>query len=40
MKDLVKFIAETLVDYPEQVSVRELWGKNTSVLELKLYPLR
>lgn len=36
MKDLVKYIAQALVDYPEQVSVNEVVGNQTSVLELKV----
>ncbi len=36
MKDLVKYIAEALVDYPEQVTVNEVVGNQTSVLELKV----
>lgn len=36
MKDLVKYIAEALVDYPEQVTVNEVIGNQTSVLELKV----
>ena len=36
MKDLIKYIAEALVDYPEQVSVNEVVGSQTSVLELKV----
>ena len=36
MKDLVKYIAQALVDYPEQVSVEEVEGNQTSVLELKV----
>jgi hypothetical protein len=36
MKDLVKYIAQALVDYPEQVSVTEVEGNQTSVLELKV----
>lgn len=36
MKDLVQYIAEALVDYPEQVSVNEVIGNQTSVLELKV----
>lgn len=36
MKDLVQYIAEALVDYPEQVSVNEVVGNQTSVLELKV----
>ena len=36
MKDLVKYIAEALVDFPEQVTVTEVVGNQTSVLELKV----
>jgi predicted RNA-binding protein YlqC (UPF0109 family) len=36
MKDLVKYIAQALVDHPEQVSVTEVEGNQTSVLELKV----
>ena len=36
MKDLVKKIAQSLVDYPDQVSVEEIEGNQTSVLELKV----
>jgi hypothetical protein len=32
MKDLVKYIAQALVDYPEQVEVTEIVGNQTSVL--------
>ena len=36
MKDLIKYIAQALVDHPEQVSVNEVEGSQTSVLELKV----
>ena len=36
MKDLVKFIAQALVDNPEQVQVKEIEGEQTSVIELKV----
>lgn len=36
MRELVQFIAQALVDYPEQVSVSEVEGNQTSVLELKV----
>ena len=36
MKELVKFIAEALVDKPNQVEVTEVEGERTSVLELKV----
>lgn len=36
MKELVKFIAQELVDFPEQVTVGEIEGNQTSVIELKV----
>jgi len=36
MKELIKFIAQALVDYPDQVSVKEIEGEQTSVIELKV----
>lgn len=36
MKDLIKQIAQALVDKPEQVEVFEVHGERTSVLELKV----
>ena len=36
MKDLIKYIAQALVDNPEQVEVSEVAGNQTSVLELKV----
>lgn len=36
MRELIKYIAEALVDNPEQVSVEEVEGNQTSVLELKV----
>ena len=36
MKDLITFIVKALVDYPEQVSVRELGGNNTKILALEV----
>jgi predicted RNA-binding protein YlqC (UPF0109 family) len=36
MKDLINFIAQALVDHPEEVSVAEVEGNQTSVLELKV----
>lgn len=36
MKELIKYIAEALVDNPDQVSVEEVEGNQTSVLELKV----
>jgi len=36
MKDLIKYIAQALVDYPEQVEVSEVEGEQTSVIELRV----
>ncbi len=36
MKDLISYIAQALVDRPEDVSVSEIEGNQTSVLELKV----
>ena len=36
MKDLIKYVAEALVDYPEKVEVSEVEGEQTSVIELKV----
>ena len=36
MKDLILHIARALVDHPEQVSVIEIEGNQTSVVELKV----
>lgn len=36
LKDLVVFIAQSLVDSPEQVSVMEVTGEQTAVLELRV----
>jgi predicted RNA-binding protein YlqC (UPF0109 family) len=36
MKDLIKYIAQALVDYPEQVEVSQVEGEQTSVIELKV----
>jgi len=36
MKDLVEAIAKALVDQPDKVSVREVQGEQTTVLELRV----
>lgn len=38
MKDLVEMIAKALVDNPDQVSVTEVDGDQTTVLELRVAP--
>jgi hypothetical protein len=36
MKDLVNYIAQAVVDHPEQVTVTVVEGDQTAVLELKV----
>lgn len=36
MKELISYIARALVDNPEEVSVSEIEGNQTAVLELKV----
>ena len=36
MKELITTIAQALVDYPEQVEVKEIQGDQASVLELSV----
>ena len=36
MKDLIAYIAKALVDKPEEVSVTEIEGEQTSVIEFKV----
>jgi len=38
MKDLVEFIAKSLVDQPEQVQVDEVRRGDTTVVELRVAP--
>lgn len=36
MKELVEYIAKALTDHPEQVSVKEVIGDKTTVVELSV----
>ena len=36
MKELIKYIAQALVDAPDKVEVAEVVGEQTSVLELRV----
>ncbi len=36
MKDLITLLAKALVDHPDQVTVTEMEGNQTTVLELKV----
>ncbi|MEW6623282.1 MAG: KH domain-containing protein [Bacillota bacterium] len=38
MKELVEFIAKSLVDNPEQVSVTQVEGDKSIILELRVAP--
>ena len=38
MENLVKYIAEALVDHPEQVVVKSIIGENSIIIELKVAP--
>ena len=36
MKELIEYIAKSLVDYPDDVSVTEIEGDTSTVLELRV----
>jgi hypothetical protein len=36
LRELIKYIAQALVDYPDEVDVSEIVGTTTSVIELKV----
>ena len=36
LKDLIEYVAKSLVDNPDQVHVSEIEGEQTSVIELKV----
>ena len=36
LKDLIEYVAKSLVDQPDAVSVNEVEGEQTSVIELKV----
>jgi predicted RNA-binding protein YlqC (UPF0109 family) len=38
MKDLVEYIAKALADHPSDVSVSEVGGENSLILELRVNP--
>ena len=37
MKELLETIVQALVDHPEEVSVREVTGEKSTILELKVF---
>ena len=36
LKELVEYMAKALVDYPDQVDVKDVVGEQTTVIELKV----
>lgn len=36
MKELVRMIVQAMVDYPEEVDIKEIEGLNTVILEIKV----
>ena len=36
LKDLIEFVSKALVDVPEEVSVTEIEGEQTTIVELKV----
>ena len=38
MEDLVRYMAEALVDFPEKVAVKKVEGENSIIMELKVAP--
>ena len=36
LKDLIQYVAKSLVDLPDQVEVTEISGEQTTVIELKV----
>jgi hypothetical protein len=36
MRDLINVIAKALVDFPDQVEIKEIEGEKTTVLELRV----
>ncbi|TGJ99112.1 KH domain-containing protein [Leptospira semungkisensis] len=38
MEDLIRYIVTSLVDHPEEISVKEIEGDEQTVLELRVSP--
>lgn len=36
LKDLIEYVAKSLVDHPEQVAVHQVEGEKTTILELSV----
>ncbi|SKA90482.1 hypothetical protein SAMN02745704_02226 [Paucidesulfovibrio gracilis DSM 16080] len=36
LREMIEYIAKSLVDYPDEVEVSEIEGEQTSVIELKV----
>lgn len=38
MKDFIEYILQALVNYPEQIAVAEIFGRQTVILEVRCHP--
>jgi predicted RNA-binding protein YlqC (UPF0109 family) len=38
MKDLIEYVAKSLVDSPEQVRIKQIEGDQSTILELRVAP--
>ncbi len=38
LKDLVEYVVKKLVDHPDQVSVTEITGEQSTIIELRVAP--
>ncbi len=38
MKDLLTYIARSIVDHPDQVEVTQIRGRNATILKLQVHP--
>lgn len=38
MKDFIEYILQALVNYPEQIVVAEIFGRQTLILEVRCHP--
>jgi uncharacterized protein len=36
MKEFIEYVAKSLVDYPDEVEVRQIEGEKTTIFELKV----
>ena len=38
MKDLITYVAKSIVDHPDQVDVTQIRGRNATILKLRVAP--